>query len=117
MWVTNMAAMDFKVGDSVIGKCLSYRFLPQAKKKINAALDGTVYAQSTAKRLNKYEVHIFCATALTRALLDTANAYCSEVTMCDRNGSEHTGFIVEDTLEWKEWKDGHGVAHFTIIEE
>ena len=112
-----MAAMDFKVGTSVIGKCLNYRFRPQARKVISAALDGTVYAQSTGKRINKYEVDIYCATATTRALLAAANGYCSEVTLCDRSGGEHIGFIEEETLDWKEWTDGHGVAHFTIIVE
>ena len=112
-----MAAMDFKIGSAVVGKCLNYKFLPVAKKIISYALDGTVYAQSTGKATNKYEVDIYCSTSLGRAAVDTASLNCSEVILCDRGGAEHVGFIEEETIDWKEWKDGHGVGHFTVVQE
>ena len=112
-----MAAMDFKVGDSTIGKCLDYKRRPEAKKIISKANDGTVYAQSVGKPIIKYEVDIYCSTNLLRVMLETASANCSEVTLYDRNNSQIVGFIQDETIEWKEWRDGHGIGHFTIIKE
>lgn len=112
-----MAAMDFKINDSVVGKCLDYRYRPEAKKIISRANDGTAYAQSVGLPTRKYIVDVYCASGLARTMVDLASTSCAAVTFVDRKGSEHTGFIEDDTIEWKEWKDGHGVGQFTIIQE
>lgn len=112
-----MAALDFNVGTTTIGKCLDYKQRNEAKKIISKANDGTVYAQSVGKPAVRYEVDIYCSTALLRAMVETASVNCSEVTLYDRNNSQIVGFIEEDTIEWKEWTDGHGIGHFTIIKE
>lgn len=110
-----MAVMDCKIDDTVVGKLVGYKYLPQAQKIISTALDGTVYGQKTGNAIHKYEVNVYCSTALNRAFLDLACQGCAEVTIILRNGSEFTGIIEEETIEWKEWADGHGVGKFTLI--
>lgn len=112
-----MAAMDFNVGSVTVGKCLNYKAQYEAKKIISRANDGTVYAQSVGKPIQRFEVDVYCATALTRAFLETASFNCAEVTLYNRSNSPIVGFIEDETINWKEWKDGHGIGHFTIIKE
>lgn len=110
-----MAVMDCKISDSVVGKVLNYKHLPQAQKIISTSLDGTAYGQKTGDAIDKYEVDVYCATALMRTYMDIACSGCIEVTIILRSGLEFTGIIEEETIGWKEWKDEHGVGHFTLI--
>ena len=110
-----MAIMDCKLGDTVVGKIAGYKAIPQAQKIISTALDGTAYGQKTGNAIHKYEVNVYCSTALNRTLLDFACQGCTEVTIILRNGLEVIGIIEEETIKWKEWVDGHGVGKFTLI--
>lgn len=110
-----MAAMDCKIDDTVVGKVLNYKSLPQAHKIISLSLDGTVYGQKIGEATRKYLVHVYCATALNRTYLDLACSGCLEISIVLRTGLEVTGIIEEETIDWKEWTDGHGVGKFTLV--
>lgn len=110
-----MAIMDCKIGDSVVGKVLNYKHLPQAQKIISTSLDGTVYGQKIGEAIEKYSVDVYCATATMRTQMDNACSGCAEVTIILRTSVEITGIIEEETIDWREWADGHGVGHFTLI--
>lgn len=110
-----MAIMDCKIDETVVGKLIGYKPIPQAQKIISTALDGTVYGQKTGEAINKYEVNVYCSTVSNRMLLDEACQECAEVTIVLRNEDEFVGIIEEDTIAWKEWIDGHGVGKFTLV--
>ena len=110
-----MAVMECRIDETVVGRLVGYKYLPQAQKIISKALDGTVYGQKIGNAIHKYEVNVYCSTASNRSLLDLACQECTEVTITLRNRSEFTGIIEEETIEWKEWADGHGVGKFTLI--
>lgn len=110
-----MAVMDCKIDNSVVGKVLNHKSLPQAQKIISTALDGTVYGQKIGDAIRKYEIDVYCSTFSRRTALDSACENCSEVTIILRNGTEFVGIIEEETIDWKEWKDGHGVGKFTLM--
>lgn len=113
-----MAAMDLRSGEVVLlGKCLNYSKVQQSRKVITPALDGTVYAQSTGKAIIRYEVDVYVSSALQRILLETAHEQCAGVTLYLRDNTPVNGVIESETLAWKEFVDGHGVAHFVIIKE
>ena len=113
-----MAAMDFIIGETVVGKVLNYKKKHTAQKVISTALDGTVYSQQTGNAHVRYEMDVYCSTSTNRNSIDSANDQCYPVQFIQRNGLQAvTGIIEEDTIDWKEWKDGHGVGHFTIIKE
>lgn len=109
-----MAIMDCIINESVVGTVVGYKSMPQAQKIISTALDGTVYGQKIGDAIRKYEVNVYCSTATYRTALDSACNNCSEVTIILRNGTEFVGVIEEETIEWKEWPDGHGVGRFTL---
>ena len=110
-----MAIMDCKINDSVVGKVLNYKYLPRAQKIISKSLDGTAYGQKVGDATITYSVDVYCATASRRASMDNACSDCAEVTIILRTGVEVTGIIEEETIDWKEWKDGHAVGKFTLI--
>ncbi len=110
-----MAIMDCMIGDSVVGKVLNYKYLPQAQKIISKSLDGTVYGQKTGEATTTYEVNIFCATASNKLSMDGACSDCAEITIILRSGVEVAGIIEEETIDWKEMKDGRAVGKFTLI--
>lgn len=113
-----MAAMDLRSGEVVLlGKCLNYSKLQQSRKVITPALDGTVYAQSLGKAVVRYEVDIYVSSSLQRILLETAHEQCAGVTLYLRDNTPVNGVIESETMDWKEFPDGHGVAHFVIIKE
>lgn len=110
-----MAAMELKVGSGVVGKVLNYRPVQVAQKVITTALDGTVYAQKTGDPVQKYVVDAYSPSAIYRGILDTACSRAEEVSFTNRSNVEIPGVIEEESIEWKEWPDGHGVAKFTLI--
>lgn len=110
-----MAIMDLKVGDSVVGKVLNYKHLPEAQKIISKSLDGTVYGQKTGDATTTYAVDCFCATAANRASVDNACSDCAEISIILRTGVEVAGIIDDETIEWKDMKDGRAVGKFTLI--
>ena len=112
-----MAAMDVNIGTVKVGTCLNYTKKPTAQKVINISKGGSVYAQQTGKPVKKYEVAIFCPTKENRDAIDTASNECIEITLESRDATEITGIIEDETIEWKEWEDGHGVGTFVLIEE
>lgn len=112
-----MAAMDLKVGNSVVGKMLDIKRKYTAQKVINTALDGTVYVQTTGEKITRYVINVYCDTSANRDALDEAANTGAQITAIDRNSDSIIGFVEEDAIAWKEWADGHGVGKFTLIKQ
>lgn len=110
-----MAAMDFRVGNDVVGMVLGIKKRPQAQKITNAALDGTVYVQNTGRPIMRYEINVFCGTAEDRDKVDDAANNGDIVTVVTREEVEVIGYIEDETITWNEWIDGHGVGRFILI--
>lgn len=112
-----MASMDCKIGENIVGKVLNYKHLPKAQKIISTALDGTTYGQKTGDAIQQYSVDVYCSTEAKRNSIDLACGECTELTIVLRDGTtEVTGVIEDETVEWKEWEDGHAVGRFTLSE-
>ena len=111
-----MAAMDLKVGNEVVGMVLgTLRRRYKAQKIIVTALDGTTYAQNTGRPITRYEVNCYCGTAEDRDKLDAGSNNGDVITVTTRDEVDVTGYVEEDSIEWKEWVDGHGVGRFILI--
>jgi len=109
--------MQLKKGTSVYAKVLNAKRLFTAQKIINTALDGTTYIQNTGNAITRYELDIYCATATLRDLVDEACNDGARLTLVFENLSTIDGFIEDETIEWKCWKDGHGVSKIKFIKE
>lgn len=110
-----MAAMDLRIGNTVVGEVLEFRRKYDAQKLINSALDGTVHTQSTGGPITRYETRCLCRTAEDRDRLDDASNYGDIITVTTRDNVDVDGYVENNTIEWQEWKDRHGVGHFTFI--
>ena len=111
-----MAAMDLKVGNEVVGMVLgNLRRRYKAQKIVNTALDGTVYVQTTGRPITRFEVNCYCGTGEDRDKLDAGANNGDVITVTTRDLVDVIGYVEEDTIDWKEWVDGHGVGRFTLI--
>lgn len=111
-----MAAMDLKVGNTVVGQVLEFRRKYTAQKIVNTALDGTVYVQNTGRPITRYETRCLCRTAEDRDKLDEGANNGDIITVTTRDNDDVTGYVENNTIEWQEWVDRHGVGRFTFIQ-
>lgn len=107
--------MDIKVGNTVVGMLLAMKRRYTAQKIVNTALDGTVYVQNTGRPITRYEVHCYCGTSEDRDALDDGANNGDVVTITTRDDVDVVGYIESETVDWKEWVDGHGVGQFVFI--
>ena len=107
--------MDIKVGNTVVGMLIAMKRRYTAQKIVNTAIDGTVYVQNTGRPITRFEVNCYCGTAEDRDKLDEGCNNGDVVTVTTRDDVEVTGYIEDDSIEWKEWVDGHGVGRFILI--
>ena len=108
--------MNVKINDEIVGTALNVKKQDTAQKMLSIALDGTPYAQTTGSPIIRYIVDCYCGTATNRNKLDNASNQGALVTVSTRNDLEVTGYIEENTIDWKEWPDGHGVGKFTLVQ-
>lgn len=106
-----------KIGSTVIGTVLNVKNYPIAQKVLLTALDGTAYAQTPGQAIQKYKVDCYCPTGEARAALDEACNNCDIVTIVRDSQAFSEGYIEEKTISWKEWKDGHGISKFTLVQK
>ena len=100
-------------GNTVLGTVLQTKQKYTSLKITNIALDGTPYVQSTGSAIDRREVYLFCPTVEKRNKTDEASNKGAIISV-EWNEETIRGFI-ENDIEWREWRDGHGVAAFTMI--
>ena len=109
--------MDLKIENTSVGTVLNAKRAYTAQKVINSALDGTTFIQTTGGAITRYIIDVYCETKAKRDILDEANNDGVLLTLVlDANTSVY-GYVEEETITWKEWRDGHGVGHFTLIKQ
>lgn len=109
--------MDLKKDTTIYAKVLNAKRLFEARKIISTALDGSTYVQNTGKAITRYELDIYCATGTMRDMVDEACNEGDRLTLVFDNLDTIDGFIEDETIEWKGWKDGHGVSKIKFIKE
>lgn len=105
--------MEIKIGTTTVATVLNAKRAYIARKISNAALDGSAYVQSVGRASETYEIDAYCATGANRNAIDSA-CNTSEMITLVLDNANIGGFITDETIDWKEWPDGHGVGHFTL---
>lgn len=108
---------ELKVDDYTIAKVLNAKKDLTAQKIVNTALDGSVYVQNVGNAITRYTLDIFCETKALRDMVDACCNNGARVTIVFSAQDTLDGFIEDDSISWKEWKDNHGVAKITFIKE
>ena len=108
---------EIKVGDRYCGTVLNIKNRPVAQKLIITALDGTAYNQTLGDAIKKYLIYCYCPTGDQRTVVDNACNDGDVVTILRDDEVYIEGYIEETTIEWREWKDMHGVGAFTLMEK
>ena len=85
-----------------------------AQKISTVALDGTPYVQQTGTAIDRRDVDVYCATLGLKDAVDSASNTGAAITLYPWMNQRIMGYIEKD-VSWKEWADGHGVGHFTMI--
>lgn len=88
-----------------------------AQKIVNTALDGTTYVQNVGNAITRYILDIYCETKALRDAVDLACNLGARLTLDFGENNTVDGFIEDNTISWKEWKDGHAVGKITFIKE
>jgi len=109
--------MELKIESTSIGIVLNAKKQPYAQKIIKNALDGTTFIQTTGGAIIRYIIDVFCDTKAKRDSLDEANNNGTLLTLVLGENNSVYGYVEDETISWKEWKDGHGVAHFTMMKQ
>lgn len=102
-----------KTGNTVLGQTLMCKKQYNARNIVNVALDGTPYVQTTGTAENRRDVYIYCSTPERRDLTDNASNNGALLAV-HWKGNIISGYI-EENIEWQEWRDEHGVGHFTLL--
>ena len=103
-----------KRGNDTLGIMLRFKYKPKALKISNTALDGTPYVQNPGKATDKRESAVFCDSYEKKHAMDEASNDGALLTVL-WEGTTVRGYIENDSINWKEWRDGHGVGQFTLI--
>ena len=109
--------MELLIGDTSIGTVVNAKRSPQAQKMVTSALDGSTYVQTTGGRIMRYIVDVYCSTLAKRESLDSACNEGTLLTIVFGENSSANGYVEENEVSWKEWRDGHAVGRFTMIME
>lgn len=102
------------VGATTVATLLNAKRRYNPKSIISEALDGSVYIQTPARAITRYQIDAFCDTIENRNALDTASNEGALIKIDLIDETQASGYI-EGAISWKEWKDGHGVGKFTMI--
>ena len=102
-----------KTGNTVLGQTLMCKKQYNARNIVTVALDGTPYIQNTGTAENRRDIYIYCSTKDRRDKADNASNTGALITARWKNETIY-GYI-EENIEWQEWRDEHGVGHFTLL--
>ena len=102
-----------KAGNTTLGVALACKKEYNPRNIIIAALDGTPYVQTTGQPKSNREVDIYCETKAKRDNTDNA-ANTGALIDVHWKGEILKGYI-SGKISWKEWRDEHGVGHFTLL--
>ena len=99
--------------NTALGEALACVRKYESIKVNNKSLDGTIYQQTPGVATHKRNVVIFCDTYARRDATDQASNTGALLTV-EWQGVTYKGYIEKD-VEWREWKDGHGVGAFVLL--
>lgn len=102
-----------KKGSNILGVVIGFRRRFASRKIVNVSLTGMGYVQNTGMATERRDVHIYCDSYEKRNNVDNAS---NEGAVLDINWNDTTirGYIEKD-VNWREWRDGHGVGSFTFL--
>ena len=109
--------MELKIENISVGTVLNAKKQYTAQKIIKNALDGTTFVQTIGGAITRYVIDVYCETKAKKDMLDNANNDGTLLTLVLDQSTTVYGYVEEDTISWKEWRDGHGVGHFTMMKQ
>ena len=107
---------DVKVGSEIVGTMLDTKKDPNIHKVTGKFLSGQAFIQTIGNKTDRRKYWVYAPTKSTKETLNDACLYGSLISI-EWQGKIVYGYIEDDKLTWKEWRDEHGVCSFMLIVE
>ena len=107
---------DVKIGSEVIGTMLDVKRKPSIHKVTGTFLSGQAFIQTVGDITDRRRYWVYCPTQSNRDSLDSACLYGKMINI-EWQGKITYGYIEDESLVWKEWRDEHGVCSLTLVVE
>ena len=105
---------EIKRDNTTLGTVVGFVRQYESVKINTVSLEGIPYMQTPGVAIHKRLTNVFCDTYEKRDAMDTANNE-GALMIIEWNGQTFRGFIEDKRINWKEWRDGHGVGRFTFV--